>query len=363
MKIGLATNDWSRSMRNADGSACLGGSGYIRLGQYVASLRKLGHTVEIGILAFNRSSQRLGVSSFNGSVNFDFDVIILQRYMHKLAVDDVIKSVKNGQIILNDVDDWYWGLSPKNAAYTLTDPTKNPNENITHYKNMISSSSGIIASTPFLLERLSRWNNNVAMHQNYVSTSLFNKVTQHDTPKIKIGWMGSTSHRSGDLSILKGYTRKIDQFASWHHTGHIDAPHVPKFWDEIGVGAGNVTRTPFLPPTKLMDGIVFDVGIVPLSDLPFNTAKSWIKGLEYAAAGVPFVASASDEYVRLNSEYGIGLIAKKPKDFIKHLSDLKDFSYRKSLADSCFNKVKELDVSIGASNLVSVIEDLCNAAR
>ncbi len=33
------------------------------------------------------------------------------------------------------------------------------------------------------------------------------------------------------------------------------------------------------------------VGIAPLVDRPFNRSKSWIKGLEYSAFGLPFVAS------------------------------------------------------------------------
>ena len=38
-----------------------------------------------------------------------------------------------------------------------------------------------------------------------------------------------------------------------------------------------------------------DIGIAPLSDVPFHHAKSAIKGLEYPAAGVPFIASPSPE--------------------------------------------------------------------
>ncbi len=49
----------------------------------------------------------------------------------------------------------------------------------------------------------------------------------------------------------------------------------------------------------------FDVGVVPLRDSKFNRAKSWLKGLEYAALGVPFVASPTAEYRKL-SKLGAG---------------------------------------------------------
>src|ERR1019366_1809483 len=41
-----------------------------------------------------------------------------------------------------------------------------------------------------------------------------------------------------------------------------------------------------------------DVAIVPLRPNRFNAGKSWLKGLEAAALGVPFVASPTPEYVR-----------------------------------------------------------------
>ena len=45
-----------------------------------------------------------------------------------------------------------------------------------------------------------------------------------------------------------------------------------------------------------------DVGLVPLADNAFNRAKTWLKGMEYAALGVPFVASPRAEYLRLGYE-------------------------------------------------------------
>jgi hypothetical protein len=45
-----------------------------------------------------------------------------------------------------------------------------------------------------------------------------------------------------------------------------------------------------------------DVGLVPLADSRFNRCKSWLKGIEYASLGVPFVASPLPEYLRLAGE-------------------------------------------------------------
>jgi hypothetical protein len=76
-------------------------------------------------------------------------------------------------------------------------------------------------------------------------------------------------------------------------------------------------------------GEVFDVGIAPLRIDRFNTCKSWLKALEYAARGVPFVRSATAEYERL----GLGWRARSPKDWAKALtSTIQDLDRRRESA-------------------------------
>jgi hypothetical protein len=72
----------------------------------------------------------------------------------------------------------------------------------------------------------------------------------------------------------------------------------------------------------------FDVGIVPLSANRFATAKSWLKGIEYAAAGVPAVASPAPEYRHMAHQDGC-LLANSPDEWFTHLHRLLDIpSYR-----------------------------------
>ena len=80
------------------------------------------------------------------------------------------------------------------------------------------------------------------------------------------------------------------------------------------------------------------VGIVPLNSLPFNEAKSSVKGLEYAMTGIPFVAYASNEYKKLELE-GSGNTAKKPMQWIKNMERLLDPAVRKEQADRGYELV------------------------
>ena len=81
-----------------------------------------------------------------------------------------------------------------------------------------------------------------------------------------------------------------------------------------------------------------DIGIVPLNSLPFNEAKSSVKGLEYAMTGIPFVAYASSEYKKLELE-GAGNTAKKPMQWIKNMERLLDPAVRKEQADRGYELV------------------------
>jgi spore maturation protein CgeB len=83
-----------------------------------------------------------------------------------------------------------------------------------------------------------------------------------------------------------------------------------------------------------------DIGIVPLNKLPFNEAKSNLKGLEYAMSGIPFVSYGSKEYQKLESE-GAGNTARKPKDWIKHMERLIDPVERKRQADRGYELVMD----------------------
>src|SRR5210317_2507276 len=106
MKIGFASNDWSRTALDVLGRPVMGGSGYIRIGQYIKHYKGTGINAVVGILAHNSRTGTFGVHSWDGNDYFDCDVIVMQRYMHKQVLPDMKRAQAAGQIVLQDVDDW-----------------------------------------------------------------------------------------------------------------------------------------------------------------------------------------------------------------------------------------------------------------
>jgi glycosyltransferase involved in cell wall biosynthesis len=241
------------------------------------------------------------------------------------------KAVEAGQILVNDVDDWFWGLHPENAAFKATNPEINRYANIDYYKEIILLCGAVVVSTEYLATQVQAWDRNlrVVVIPNGVDVRLFPKRRQRAVDPV-IGWAGSTAHRSGDLEILRGPFANLSRRHGqrFHHTGH--NPGFPSFEKQTGVSRSDLTLTPMLAPHEYPHGLNFDIGVIPLVDVPFNHAKSNIKGLEFAAAGIPFVASPLPEYVRLSEEYGIGRLAKTDRDWVRHLKELRDYDLRVS---------------------------------
>jgi spore maturation protein CgeB len=99
-----------------------------------------------------------------------------------------------------------------------------------------------------------------------------------------------------------------------------------------------------------------DIGIVPLQKVPFNEAKSSLKGMEYAFSGIPFVASDTEEYRQIHAD-GAGILARRTRDWIKELEKLLDPEVRKEKAEQGYNTVMEkYNINIVVNEWIDTIE-------
>lgn len=355
MIVGIASGDYLPPQKHPQGLELWGGAGWARLGQYIPHLRASGIEVHVGIFWKN---QGRGFIELSTGEFVDPDVVILQRLMHAGLDDTITKARESGQVILNDLDDWYWGLDASNAAYKSSLPKHSPNENTHHYWRVMRSSSAITVSTPFLRDKVIErgYKGPVFVLPNTVDVSRFNVVKQQDVPTF--GWVGSTSHRSRDVETLRGVFPRYLREGSLrlHHSG--DGSDAPSFARQIGIAPELISTSPRMTSEEYPQMLTMDVGLVPLRPCDFNRAKSDIKGLEYAASGIPFIASDLDAYRQLHNDWkGKGFIlAKKPKDWFRGIDRLLDLDTRMEYQALLLNLVRKRDIALGAERLVDLLK-------
>lgn len=359
MIIGIASADYLRKSRSPDGAPKWGGAGWARIGQYLPYLRASGHTVVCGTLWRENGQMVIEDDIEDRTERVTPDVVILQRLMHEGIAQDCINSRReHGQFFIQDIDDWYWGLDPRNQAWMASHPKYNKEENTRFYTANVAAADMITVSTPWLADACAKkWpGKQIEVIKNYVDVARFTPVIGNPYENPTLGWVGSTAHRSGDLEILKGtMNQAINLGYTIYHGGH--NPQADSFASRVGLTDEQTVVKPLTTAEQYPMLLTMDVGVIPLSDKPFNHAKSDIKGLEYAASGIPFIASPSPSYTTLHKEFdGHFLLAKRPRDWIKgykhYFLDDNRFEDSQALLDL----VKQRDIQYGARHLLEVIE-------
>lgn len=303
-------------------------------------LEKYGWRVGMGFPQIN-NDYGFGVVVGDNKAVHGWNVVVLKLIMLGDVADAIPAAQKAGQKIVVDVDDFFEGLEATNRAYQATDPQRDPKNNRQHYIRTIEMADAVITSTPFLYEYYSKKRKNVFMVRNGIDIDRWSlrKDTAYKMPTI--GWVGATPWRSSDLEQLSSFMgpylkRKGLKF---HHAGH--TPNAPLAASQLEVNPNFVTTSPMRPISEYpMMFKPIDIGIVPLNNVPFNHAKSFIKGLEYASAGVPFIASSLPEYAYFEQE-GVGRIARTKEEWMGHFNELLDPKVRKDDIELNYEIVKE----------------------
>ncbi len=358
LRLGIASGDRIPPQRATDNRNHWGGAGWVRLGQYEHLLET---DTFIGTLVWNRT--HFSIRTDEDSALHDVDVVILQRLMHDTLPEHMKLAQKQGQIIINDLDDWYWGLDTSNLAFASSHPRNNPHENVNHYKKVLAQSDKITVSTPYLRERLKQMFGKcppIDVLENTVDVARFT-VHEHITEtKPIVGWVGSTNHRSGDLETLAGVVpplQKLGLISLQHSGAH---PMAPSFASKWGITETSVKVLPATDPEDYPSLLTMDIGIAPLRDTPFNHAKSDIKILEYSASGIPWIASDLPAYATLQKLWGLGRIAKKnkAKEWQKHIKELLDPKVRAEEGQALREASWSRDILVGAKTLNSYLANL-----
>jgi hypothetical protein len=152
-----------------------------------------------------------------------------------------------------------------------------------------------------LAGRLRRLGGDSRIVENYVETG-FVRARRAGGDGVTIGWVAAAEHR-GDLRELR-LRRTLD--ALLREQSHVSLVSVGV---NLGVQSDRYTHVEHVPFPQLPDTIArFDLAIAPIADVSFNRVRSNIKVKEYAAGGVPWLASPIGPYRGMGEEQGGRLV-------------------------------------------------------
>ncbi len=141
----------------------------------------------------------------------------------------------------------------------------------------------------------------IRLIENYLPPEFLRaRRARHDG--LVVGWTAAEEHRV-DVSVL-GVDSVLNRLLAEH-------PRVRVVTVGLKLSISHAryehrSRVPFEELAQTICG--FDIGLAPLADIPFNRARSTVKVKEYAAAGVPWLASPVGEYTALGRGAGGRLV-------------------------------------------------------
>jgi glycosyltransferase involved in cell wall biosynthesis len=278
------------------------GSGMYRIDLPMWALRKAGHEA-ISIVGYDNAPD-------------DTDVVVGQVVAdpgrHELWK---LLTQRPGRrpVLIFEVDDDLWNVHKSNVGGLSF--TEKDSELLRIAEKSIEVADAVTVSTPRLAEVVRQFNDNVYVVPNCIDANVLeHKRAMPERPTF--GWTVSSSHLM-DVEHFAGtfshYLRRHPD-ADLHFIGADFRPLLK---------AENTRWTNWNTElTEYWESIDFHVGIAPLMVHPFNKARSDVKALEYAALGIPVVASNYGPYPESIRHGETGYIVKQDHEWAKYLNTL-----------------------------------------
>jgi len=274
-----------------DDHAC----GYYRLKLPFAALRLAGHD------AVSRHGWDEGCK--------DYPIVVGQRISRNAALP-LWRRLRAGHKLVYETDDDVWSIDRTNVAAHITFDA----EVMDAVDHAIQISHMVTVSTEPLAEVLRKRHDNVVVLPNHIDEGMFD-IERPRRDRVTVGWAGGDSHLGDFVTIAE----QLKRF--FRRNPEVDFHNV-----------GTDYRRPFRLPGRhtgwhqdIWDyyrTIDFDIGIAPLADTVFNRSKSAIKAMEYAALGIPVIASDREPYRPFVLDGVTGYLVRDEHEWGKRLYEL-----------------------------------------
>lgn len=284
-----------------------------------------------------------GIYAFNrwGEEEFTDDINRLDRFLEDL------KRCVGTNVLTADCDDWMPGMKAAHLEYqkSLTLDGKEYVASIDSSRSLAlmklySFVPNLSVTTPLLYEKMKgKPGRDVSVIPNYLHWPTWDSIDMPEERPLTIGYYGGVHGHGKDVSMLKGVigpwldrNPEVQFFIGGDYELH----------DLFGTPEKQRQHHAAVVHTAIPEIVKnIDIGIIPLYDNPFNRGKSWLKGLEMNACGIPVIASPLPSYEHWIEPGVNGFLAKRPKDWCKYLDMLKDPVLRKEMGRQAREKAYE----------------------
>jgi glycosyltransferase involved in cell wall biosynthesis len=216
-------------------------------------------------------------------------------------------------ILIFELDDDLWNVHRSNAAGASF--VEKDSEVLRIAEASIAIADAVTVSTPRLAEVVRQFHDHVYVVPNFIDASLLSYERMvPDRPTF--GWTLSASH----LMDVEHFGRAFSHYLRRHPDADL---HLIGQDFRPWIKAENTRWTMWNAElTDYWRSIDFHVGIAPLMPHAFNKARSDVKALEYAALGIPVVASNYGPYPESINHGETGFIVKHDHEWAKYLNTL-----------------------------------------
>jgi hypothetical protein len=282
--------------------------------------------------------------------------------------EQVARARAAGQVVIYDVDDDYWKIpewSPAYDAKSQWDQRRRAHD-VDLMQKMMEACNAVTVSTEAV--RRSVMANtacrSVYVCRNGIDPADFTGAKRHDGA-LRVGWMGAaTFHGEHLLSMIDALDVLDDAGAEFWHYGAARNLETEALHRRIGAKVIGLEWRNFPQLIPIMGAV--DIAIIPRwMGNSFAEGHSTSSGLEWAMAGVPYLATYTTEYADL-AEKGCGhvIVAGDTDEWRRQLRRLLEGprTMRRSIARRAYDTaLREHGLRVTGERWAKVIEEVSGA--
>ena len=269
----------------------------------------------------------------------DFDGVFLHK--KRLNLLDAFWLRRYAQKVIYDFDDA--------IMYSDKHPGRPSRKRQKSFQRTVKLADMVIADNSYLAEHARKYNPNVEVLPTGLDTFAYKlKAGPENNDKTRLVWIGSKS----TLPYLAEIKPALEEIGS-----RFDDVVLRIVCDEFfDLENMQVEKRRWSLENQAIDLATSHIGLAPLPDNKFTQSRFCFKILQYAAAGLPVIASpigANTEYVREGSN---GFLAGDCSEWIDKISRLlSDSQLRKQMGQAGRADVQRFDLKVQGEQLLNLI--------